>query len=263
MPIWWVWKKPSGLFPAIEYAVIGMLSAGPVTSEEAQRLVASVPAWHHSFEIAPGIFTPGSYDPHIIWNRMELPEDLSGQRVLDIGASDGFFSLKTRQRGAQLVAIDYRPKDLHGFGVMERISGLEFDYRQINLFDVTPETLGTFDIVLCLGVLYHLPDMMRGLSIVRSVCHGQMFLETSCAAEFAPEIPAARYFREKTMNEDLTNFWSPNIPCIHDMLYDSAFDVTHGTLWADGDRYLAACRVNEHPARLYKLRLAYGLVSSP
>ena len=238
-----------------------MLTERAVTSEEAQQLVASVPAWHQRFEIAPGIITPGSYDPHIIWNKMIFPEDLSGRRVLDIGASDGFFSLKLRQRGAQVVAVDYRPKDLHGFGVMERISGLEFDYRQVNLFDVAPETFGTFDIVLCFGVLYHLPDMIKGLSILRGVCSGQMFLETHCAAELPPEISAARYYREDTLNRDLTNFWSPNVLCLKDMLHDAAFDVEEGIMWDAADRYFAACRINQDEQRLRKLRMAYGLLS--
>ena|SRR5688572_9354533 len=110
-----------------------------VTGEEARALVASVPAWHHRFEIAPGVITPGTYDPNFLLDKLALPKDLTGRRVLDIGPSDGFFSLNLRQRGAQVVAVDYRPKEMHGFGVMERISGLDFDYRQGNLYDITPE----------------------------------------------------------------------------------------------------------------------------
>jgi tRNA (mo5U34)-methyltransferase len=89
--------------------------------------------WHHSFEIAPGVVTPGSYDPGPLLDAICLPADLTGQRVLDVGPSDGFFSLRTRQRGAEVVSVDYRPKDGHGFAVMERLSGLSFDHRQVNL----------------------------------------------------------------------------------------------------------------------------------
>jgi tRNA (mo5U34)-methyltransferase len=234
--------------------------APSVSQSEAKELVASVAAWHHRFEIAPGIVTPGSYDPRFLLDKMELPDDLAGKRVLDIGPSDGFFSLNLRRRGAQVVAVDYRPKDLHGFGIMERISGLDFDYRQGNIYDITPAMFGTFEIVIFFGVLYHLPDMMKALSIVRSVSSNLMFLETHCAAELAPEISAARYYREDTLNHDVTNFWSPNPLCLKDMLHDAAFDLERGGTWADGDRYFAACRINQDEARTRKLRLAYGLL---
>jgi tRNA (mo5U34)-methyltransferase len=234
-----------------------------VTRQEAEKLVASVHAWHHRFEIAPGVMTPGSYDPRFLLDKTDLPDDLSGQRVLDIGPSDGFFSLNLRRRGAEVVAVDYRPKDLHGFGVMERISGLDFDYRQANIYDITAEAFGTFDIVVFFGVLYHLPDMIKALSIVRSVCSSRMFLETHCAAELTPEISAARYYREDTLNQDMTNFWSPNALCLRDMLYDCAFDVKRDETWAEGGphRYFAECRISKDPARARKLRLAYGLLS--
>lgn len=170
------------------------------------------------------------------------------------------FSPNIRRRGAEVVAVDYRPKSLNGFGVMEKISGLEFDYRQANIYDITP---AAFDIVIFFGVLHHLPDMMKALSIIRSVCSGQMFLETHCAVELTPELAAARYYRENSLNHDMTNFWSPNALCLKDMLYDAAFDLEPGGTWADGDRYFAACRINQDPARTRKLRLAYGLVPGP
>ena len=99
-----------------------------ISPREAERLVASVPVWHHRFEIAPRVITPRNYDPAFLVEKMALPENLSGLSVLDIGASDGFFSLHLRRRGARVVAVDYRAKHAHGFGVMEQISGSEFEY---------------------------------------------------------------------------------------------------------------------------------------
>ena len=232
-----------------------------IDPEEARQLVASVPFWHHSFEIVPGVMTPGSYDPGFLLEKMALPQDLTGRRALDIGPSDGFFSMSLRRRGAEVVAVDYRPKELHGFGIMERITGLEFDYRQANVFSIVPEEFGTFDIVVFFGVLYHLPDMVKALAVLRSVCSGWMFVETHCAIDFAPETAAARYYREATLNGDFTNFWSPNPICLRDMLFDAAFDVERSETW--GDRYFAACRVSNDPSRMRKLSIAYGLVPLP
>jgi tRNA (mo5U34)-methyltransferase len=234
--------------------------AGIPNQKEAEELVASVATWHQRFEIAPGVITPGSYTPNFLLDKLQLPDDLTGRRVLDIGPSDGFYSMSLRRRGAEIVAVDYRPKDLHGFGVMERISGLDFDYRQANLYDITPAAFGRFDVVVFFGVLYHLPDMMKALSIIRSVCSGRLFLETHCAVELTPEISAARYYREATLNHDITNFWSPNVLCLQDMLHDAAFDVERGETWGPADRYFAACKINEDPTRRRKLELAYGLI---
>ena len=228
-----------------------------ISQREAEQMVGSIPHWHHIFEIAPGVITPGTYDPTFMLAKMQLEDDLSGQRVLDIGTSDGFFALNLRRRGAEVVAVDYRPKSLHGFGVMERLSGLDFDYRQANLYDIDPKTWGSFDIILLFGVLYHLPDMLKALSILRELCVGRLFLETHCANDFSPEAAAARYYRGTTLNQDATNFWSPNARCVRDMLHDAAFDVERDEAW--GDRYFAACTFNEGPMRLYKLRLAYAL----
>ena len=91
-----------------------------MTLDEARTLVASVPHWHHRFEILPGVVTPGIYDPSFLLEKMALPANLSGRSVLDIGPSDGYFCLNFRRRGARVVAVDYRPKHLHGFAVMER-----------------------------------------------------------------------------------------------------------------------------------------------
>jgi tRNA (mo5U34)-methyltransferase len=202
-----------------------------VSRLEAEALVASVPAWHQRFEIAPGVITPGSYEPAFLLEKMGWPDDLSDRRVLDLGCSDGFFSLEARRRGAQVVAVDYRPKDLHGFEIMEQVSGLDFEYHQMNLYEIDPKAFGIFDIVIFLGVLYHLPDMVRALWVIRSVCAAQMFLETHCANDFSPDLAAARFYRESTLENDRTNFWSPNALCIRDMLCETAFTIEHDEIW--------------------------------
>jgi tRNA (mo5U34)-methyltransferase len=230
-----------------------------VSQGEAEQLVRSIGHWHHRFEIAPGVITPGTYDPGFMLDKMELPKDLSGQRVLDVGPSDGFFSLNLRRRGAQVTAVDYRSKDRHGFGVMERISGLDFDYHQCNLYDLSEQEFGTFGIVLFLGVLYHLADIIKALSVLRSICTGRLFLETHCAVGYNPGVAVARYYRGSTLNDDFTNFWSPNPECLRDMLYDTAFDIDREETW--GDRYFAACKINQEPARAYKMQVGYGVLA--
>jgi tRNA (mo5U34)-methyltransferase len=229
-----------------------------LTLDEAKKLVHSVPHWHHAFEIFPGLRTPGTYDPMFLWEKLKLPQDLKGMRALDIGASDGFFSRTLCNRGAQVVCVDYRDKNLHGFGVMERLYGKPFDYRRMNLYDLTPNSLGKFDLILFLGVLYHLPDMMLAFNILRSLSSGTICVETHSENEFCADTSAARYYVHDSLNNDWTNFWAPNRLCVLDMLYDAGFDVARDESW--GTRLFVEARVNPDPKRLRKLAAAYGLL---
>ena len=229
--------------------------------EEAQRLVASVPRWHHKFEIFPGVVTPGSYDPNFLLDKMQLPDDLTGKRVLDIGVSDGFFSLQMAKRGASVTAIDYRNKTDHGYHVMETLNPNTIDYRLMNVYDLSRETMGSFDIVVFFGVLYHLPDMMRALHAIRQCCRGVIYLESHSENAFCPDIAAARYYRDSTLAGDHTNFWAPNRLCVLDMLHDAGFDVTRDDIW--GERIFAEAKAVELKGiRAAKMQLACGLIGS-
>jgi SAM-dependent methyltransferase len=231
-----------------------------ISAEAARLVVASIPHWHHRFEIYPGVVTPGSYDPMFLWEKLRIEDRCAGRRVLDIGASDGFFTRGMAMLGADVVAVDYRAKASHGFVVMEQLSGKVFNYEHANLFDLDVERLGRFDIVLFLGVLYHLPDMMRALHKLRSVCGSTLFIETHSDSQFSPDVPAARYFKSGGLNEDFTNFWSPNAACVIDMLYDAGFDVVRHEVWAD--RFFAEAVVSDNPARSHKMNVAYGRIGA-
>lgn len=228
-----------------------------VSLEEAERRIAAVPHWHHRFEIYDGLKTPGSYDPGFMLERLELPADLSGLRALDVGPSDGFFSMHLARRGAQVTAADYRAKDAHGFATMEALTNLGFDYRQRNLYDLTRHELGGFDIVLFLGVLYHLPDMVRALDILRSLCDGRLLLETEYEPDLQSAAPLARYYEAATLANDHTNFWAPNRECVMAMLRDTGFASVRDETW--GRRlFVEAKAVGD--GRSAKMGLAYGLL---
>ncbi len=224
--------------------------------DAARKLVDAVPHWHHRFEIYPGLMTPGSYDPLLLWSKLDLENRCHGQRVLDLGSSDGFFTKKVDSLGGDIVAVDYRSKKSHGFWVMEKLSGKEFNYNHVNLFDLDSERLGQFDIVLFLGVLYHMPDMICALHKVRSLCGSMLLLETHSDNGFCDDVAAARYFKATSLAGDITNFWSPNRLCVLDMLYDAGFDVVRHETWTD--RLFVEAVVSRDPARLYKMDVAYG-----
>lgn len=231
------------------------------TLEEAKALVAQVPHWHHAFEVYPGVITPGSYDPTSLFAKMRVGDDLRGKRVLDIGTSDGFYALQLAKRGAEVVAVDYRRKHDHGYYVTERLNQVQIEYHQLNVYDLASRGLGQFDIVIFMGVLYHLPDMMRALHIVRQCCRGSLFLETHSENDFCRNIPAARYYKGSTLANDHTNFWSPNRLCVLDMLHDTGFEVERDEAWSDR-LFVAARAVEMTGERLQKMQLCYGLIGA-
>lgn len=236
-----------------------MHSEAPVTSADrahAQAIVSKVPHWHHKFEVFPGVVTPGTYDPQFLLDKLQLPDDMTGVSVLDIGPSDGFFSMNVARRGARMTAVDYRSKQGHGFEAMEQLTGLPFDYRQMNLYDIPQADLGTFDLVLFLGVLYHLPDMMRALNIVAQLCHGRLLVETQFEPDLTPGIATAQYYEAGTLAGDITNFWVPNRECLFAMLRDTGFQIDRHDNW--GTRILVDASLGAH-ART-KMKLAYGLL---
>jgi tRNA (mo5U34)-methyltransferase len=228
----------------------------PMTSSAAQDLVASVPHWHHKFEIYPGIITPGTYDPSLLWDKLKIDTRCEGKRILDIGASDGFFTRKLDTLGGNVTAVDYREKGGHGFGVMEKIYGKEFPYKHTNVYDIDVNSFGRFDIILFLGVLYHLPDMMRVFHKLRALCGSTLLLETHSDNEFCKDIPAARYYKATSLSGDITNFWSPNALCVLDMLYDAGFDVVRSETW--DDRLFVEAIASNDRQRSYKMDIAYG-----
>lgn len=202
-----------------------------MNKSDAQQLINATRNWHHKFEIFPGLVTPGSYDPTFLLKKLGLPENLNRVTVLDVGPSDGFFSMALAKRGAKVTCVDYRAKDAHGFGAMEKISGLSFDYRQGNVYDITPQSLGTFDVVLFLGVLYHLPDMIKALNILRKVCNKTIFIETECEPTLMSGVAVARYYEGNSLAGDYTNFWAPNPECVQAMCRDSGFSPLRSDVW--------------------------------
>ena len=140
-----------------------------LTKQEIQDKVKQY-RWYHSIEVAEGVFTE-SHVPHFqeMWDfnlRCLESFDFRGKRVLDIGCRDGLFSFLAEKRGArEVVGID---NDLSKGAVEFLIPhfGSKVSMREMNLYDLDPEVVGKFDVVLFFGVLYHLRYPFWGLKRV-------------------------------------------------------------------------------------------------
>ncbi|MCI0460223.1 MAG: methyltransferase domain-containing protein [Gemmataceae bacterium] len=203
----------------------------PRSPQEREQLRQRVFArqWFHTLDLGDGIVTPGCDPSPAKVGYLGLPERLDGLSVLDIGAYDGFFSFECERRGAErVVAADHfcwtyggmATKD--GFDIARAALGSRVEEKLIPVEDISPQTVGTFDLVLFLGVLYHAPDMVRYLRMVRSVCKQRVILETEVDALDYP-LPAAVFYPGASLNNDASNFWGPNLACVESMLREVGF----------------------------------------
>jgi tRNA (mo5U34)-methyltransferase len=149
--------------------------------------------------------------------------------VLDIGAWDGFYSFAAERLGAkQVVATDefawqHLGTGRQGFDCAHRALGSSVEPIEIDVMDLAPEKVGgTFDVVLFLGVLYHLRDPMAALERVASVTRDLLVLETHVDM-LSTRRPAAAFYPERDLYGDDTNWWGPNLPALFGMLRASGF----------------------------------------
>jgi len=195
------------------------------------------------------VWTRGAYQPEFLWNKIG-PYDWKEKRVLNVGPSDGAISMWAARAGAEVTAVDNKPKVGSGFAVMEQLSRLSFDYRVGNVFDLAQMNLGLFDTVIFFGVLYHLPDPLRGLYACRRVCRDRLFLETWYDPVLVPDIPVARYLPSGS-DPDHTNFWVPNRAALMAMIVDAGFAVVREEAW--GQRIFVEARVASDGFRLRRM----------
>jgi tRNA (mo5U34)-methyltransferase len=231
-----------------------------VTSDIARvrELVDAYPHWYHRIEVAPGLVTPGINDSSRSLEALHLTEDLRGVTVLDIGTRDGFFAFESERRGADVLAVDYLPATATGFSIAAQLLGSRVRYLQENIYNLRPEAIGTFDVVLMLGLLYHLPDLLRAFSTVRTLCRSELYLESHVCDDDYPELaslPIAVFCPGASLNADPTNYWAPTTACVEAMLVESGFAVDSVTRL--GNRSIVKARIAHNEHRYY-LAIAQG-----
>ena len=222
---------------------------------EARAAVATVRLWYHTMEVAPGVVTPGWFDLRSVIGGLPWP-DVRGKRCLDVGTYDGHLAFELERRGAgEVVATDIAdheqwdwpprlraqgppalremagPEKGRGFEIARDLLGSSVERRAISIYDLSPETVGVFDVVVCGSLMLHLRDPLRALEAVRSVC-GERFLSIEQV-----ELYTSLLFRRRPVFvmdglSDLLQWLQPNAAAHRRMLEASGFDVE-----ADGRIY--------------------------
>ena len=248
-------------------------AAGRPSRAEIERAVQALAPWFHNLELdgvatAPGHFL-GDY-PAVKWRRFAhaLPLDLRGCSVLDIGCNAGFYSIEMKRRGAdRVVGIDSDERYLEQARLAAAVLGADIEFQQLSVYQV--EKLGaSFDVVLFMGVFYHLRHPLLALDLIRRyaardlLVFQAMLRGSSSVDALARDYPFEQldifnrpgfprmHFIEHAYSGDHTNWWIPNRACVEALLRSAGFVIeTH----PEDEVYICRCDDTAGPAPLPQL----------
>jgi tRNA (mo5U34)-methyltransferase len=232
---------------------------------EIREKVEALGPWFHNLDLdgvptAPAHFL-GDY-PNVKWRRFSeaVPRDLTGKTVLDIGCNAGFYGMEMKRRGAaRVVGLDSDEEYLAQARFAAEVKGLDIEFRRMSVYDVG--ALGErFDVVLFLGVLYHLRHPLLALDLIREHAARDLMLFQSMqrgSSEVTPLAPdhdfwttdifdkpgyPKLHFVEHKYAHDWTNWWVPNRACTEAMLRSAGFEIV-----AHPEEEVYLCRAAERP----------------
>jgi tRNA (mo5U34)-methyltransferase len=213
-----------------------------------EERIRALGPWFHHMNLG-GVWTApehflGDY-PQVKWRRFAhvLPADLSGRTVLDVGCNAGFYALEMKRRGAaRVVGIDEDPRYLAQARLAVEVTGLDVELRQLSAYDVA--ALGErFDLVLFMGVLYHLRHPLLALDLLWEHATADLLLYQSLTRgldepdQVRPDYPfevedvfqrpgwPRLAFVERSYADDWTNWWIPNRAASEAMLRSAGFTI--------------------------------------
>jgi tRNA (mo5U34)-methyltransferase len=204
--------------------------------------------WYHSIDVAPGVTTQGMFDNRHALSIIPFP-DLRGKRCLDVGTCDGFYALHMERQGASeviavdlpdLSALDYPPEIRHdptldlskrserdrhgGFPVLKEVLDTKIEWRGCNVYDLRPDDLGRFDVVVVGSLLLHLRDPVRALDAVREVVRGDLVVVEGVHAPLTLRSPRRPVFELRGEGLDY-QWWLGNERGIRHLLHVGGFTV--------------------------------------
>jgi tRNA (mo5U34)-methyltransferase len=218
-------------------------------STNINKHIENLAPWFHNIHLPEGQETAPDHFlgdfPSFKWNEIkgEIPENLTGKTVLDIGCNAGYYSLKLAQRGAQVTAIDLDTHYLKQaewvigqFGLEEKIK-----LKQHQVYDLARDD-EQYDIVWFMGVFYHLRYPVLGLDIISRKTQGTLVFQTLTLPgiggfeakqdysihereEMLKDIWPKMAFIEKEFSGDPTNWWFANRSGIEALLRSSGFRI--------------------------------------
>ncbi len=229
-----------------------------------QEEINAVPIWWHSIPFGNGFSSSGVKSEQQLnyeMNALHLP-DLSGKTVLDIGAWDGFFSFEAEKRGAKkIVALDHYvwsldlsptfqyweeckrrgviqkdPKTIpefwhpdtlpgkKGFNTAKHLLSSKVEPVVGDFMQMDISQLGEFDVVLYLGVLYHMENPFEAIKRVAKITREMAVIETlAMVIPLYENVPLCQFFESNEVNHDVTNWWAPNLAGLESLCRAAGF----------------------------------------
>ena len=226
----------------------GSTAGSTLTPDQIRERIGDLGDWFHNLvlggvQTAPHHFL-GDY-PTFKWRQFAdaIPADLSGLTVLDIGCNAGFYSIEMKRRGAtRVVGIDTNEGYLAQARFAAEVCGVDIELQQMSVFEIG-RLEERFDIVLFMGVLYHLRHPLLALDLIHEHVARDMLVFQSmlrgapAGAPVADDHPFAEtkifddpaypklHFVERSYAADATNWWIPNEACVTAMLRSAGFEI--------------------------------------
>ncbi|HEY1300489.1 MAG TPA: TIGR04290 family methyltransferase [Stellaceae bacterium] len=220
----------------------------PPAPGEIRRRIAELGPWFHNLDLAGVATAPDHFlgdFPRVKWRRFStaIAADLTGKSVLDIGCNAGFYSIEMKRRGAaRVLGIDSDADYLAQARFAAEVTGFDIEFRQMSVYDVAALE-EHFDLVLFLGVFYHLRHPLLALDLIHEYVARDLLVFQSMqrgsneAAQVAdnygfwelepfdrPDFPRL-HFIEHRYADDPTNWWVPNRACTEAMLRSAGFEI--------------------------------------
>ena len=219
-----------------------------LTQDQIRERAAQLGDWFHNIDLGGARTAPdhflGDY-PNVKWKQFKhaVPDDLTGRTVLDIGCNGGFYSIEMKKRGAaRVLGLDFDERYLEQARFAAEVTGQDIEFRQMSVYDVA-ELGERFDVVLFMGVLYHLRHPLLALDLIHEHVAGDlMIFQTMQRGSNGVDALRADYdfFEQKHFDSpgypkmhfieheyagDWTNWWAPNAACSTAMLRSAGFEI--------------------------------------
>jgi tRNA (mo5U34)-methyltransferase len=239
-----------------------------MTREEILSELKRLEPWFHRIDLGGGIYTKTESvmgepvdHPHGPWQTIQklLPLDLRGKTVLDVGCNAGFYSFEAKRRGVKRVlGVDGQRQHVRQGLFVRKVLGLDVEFRRLNVYELSPRSVGQFDITLALGLLYHLKHPILALENLYQVTKELLVIETATMpARQTPEsFPYSFGAAEATLHplvyvensseakEQVYNWFLPGVNALIAMLRNVGFAEVE-LVEEKSDRAVVVCRKSQ------------------
>ena len=212
--------------------------------EDVQKKIQSV-RWYHSYEVLPGVITPGQHpwDAKRTLDHLGVPHDLRGKRALDVGTWDGPLAFELENRGADVDAIDVQDPDCTAFNTAKGLRNSKVRYRQLSVYDINKTFPYKFDLITYFGVYYHLKHPLLGFEALAEALapDGRLYFEGELLVNYTETFAGERSnLDDRTLAEsdvplaacyageykNASNWFVPNLTALRGWLEAAGLEMT-------------------------------------